>query len=184
MPYPKMYAIRQPFAREREEDLRGAVQREIEKLKPHLQVRPGARVAITVGSRGIRNIAAIAGAVVDGVKSLGGRPFIFPAMGSPIQSSMAAVQIGQSREGIPVFLDKYASEADHVVVMNRVKSHTEFKGEIESGLMKMMLIGMGKYEGPKVYHKAFADYGFDRLVESLASVVIEKAQVLFGLAIV
>ena len=209
MPYPKMYALRQTFAREREEDLRGAVQREIEKLKPHLQVRPGARVAITVGSRGIRNIAAIAGAVVDGVKSLGGRPFIFPAMGShggataegqaavlrhygvteqamgcPIQSSMAAVQIGQSREGIPVFLDKYASEADHVVVMNRVKSHTEFKGEIESGLMKMMLIGMGKYEGPKVYHKAFADYGFDRLVESLASVVIEKAKVLFGLAIV
>src|SRR5881409_3971140 len=82
MPYPKMYAVRQTFAREREEDLRGAVQREIEKLKPHLQVRPGARVAITVGSRGIRNIAAISGAVVDGVKSLGGRPFIFPAMGS------------------------------------------------------------------------------------------------------
>src|SRR5437016_14033746 len=82
MPYPKMYALRQTFAREREEDLRGAVQREIEKLKPHLQVRPGARIAITVGSRGIRNIAAIAGAVVDGVKSLGGRPFIFPAMGS------------------------------------------------------------------------------------------------------
>ncbi len=208
MSYPKMYALRQIFDRVREEDVRGAVTREVDKMAPRVNVKRGARVAITVGSRGIRNIAIIARAVVDGVRALGGQPFIFPAMGShagataegqaavlhhygvteeamgcPILSSMAAVQIGQSKEGIPVFLDKHASEADHVVVLNRVKAHTEFKGEIESGIMKMMLIGMGKYEGPKVYHKAFADYGFDRIVENLASVVIEKAKILFALAI-
>ena len=209
MPYPKMYALRQTFDRVREDDVRAAVKRETDRLAPRLRVKHGARVAITVGSRGIRNIAAIARAVVDSVKALGGQPFIFPAMGShagataegqaavlhhygvteeamacPIRSSMSAVQIGQSKEGIPVFLDKFASEADHVVVLNRVKAHTEFKGDIESGIMKMMLIGMGKYEGPKVYHKAFADYGFDRIVESLASVVIEKAKILFATAIV
>lgn len=209
MPYPKMYAIRQTFSREREDDVRGAVLREVQRMRPDLRVKPGARVGVTVGSRGIRNIAAIAHAVVDGLKELGAKPFIFPAMGShaggtaegqaavlrhygiteesmgcPIHSSMAAVQIGQSREGIPVFLDRHASEADHVVALNRVKPHTEFKGEIESGIMKMLLIGMGKHEGAKVYHKAFADYGFDRIVESVAHVVIEKAKVLFAVAVI
>ncbi|PYV07971.1 MAG: [Fe-S]-binding protein, partial [Acidobacteria bacterium] len=96
----------------------------------------------------------------------------------------AAVEIGRSKEGLPVFLDQHASEADHVVVLNRVKPHTEFKGEIESGIMKMMLIGMGKHEGAKVYHKAFADYGFDRIVESMAPIVISKAKVLFALAVI
>ena len=209
MAYPKMYAARQTFARDREEDVRGAVLREFEKLRPGLSVKPGARVAITVGSRGIRNIAAIARGIVDSLKTLGAKPFIFPAMGShaggtaegqaavlhhygvteeamgcPILASMAAIEIGRSKEGLPVFLDKHASEADHVVVLNRVKPHTEFKGEIESGIMKMMLIGMGKHEGAKVYHKAFADYGFDRIVESLAHVVIANAKVLAAFAII
>lgn len=209
MPYPKMYAARQTFSRERELDLKGAVRREIQKISSQLKLKPGARVGLTVGSRGVANIATIARALVDELKTLGAKPFIFPAMGShaggtaegqasvlhhygvteeamgcPILASMAAVQIGHSKEGIPVFLDKHASEADHVVVLNRVKPHTEFKGEIESGIMKMLLIGMGKHEGAKVYHKAFADYGFDRIVESVAHVVIEKAKVLFALAII
>jgi hypothetical protein len=209
MAYPRMYAIRQTFSREREPDVRAAVEREFRKLQPRLSVRQGARVGITVGSRGIRNIAAIARAAVDCCKSIGAQPFIFPAMGShaggtaegqravlhhygvteqemgcPILSSMAAFEIGRSQEGLPVFLDKHAAEADHVVVLNRVKPHTEFKGEIESGIMKMMLIGMGKHEGAKVYHKAFADYGFDRIVESMAPIVISKAKVLFALAVI
>jgi len=209
MPYPVMYAVRQWFPRENEADVRAAVQRELRKLSPKLQVKPGARVGISVGSRGIRNLATIVRGAVDGLHELGAEPFIFPAMGShgggtaegqaavlhhygvtekamgcPIKSSMAAVQIGQSSEGIPVFLDRHASEADHVVVLNRVKAHTEFKGEIESGIMKMLLIGMGKHEGAKVYHRAFADYGFDSLVENLAHIVIDKARVLFALAIV
>jgi hypothetical protein len=209
MPYPQMYVIRQKFAREREADVCGAVRREVQKVLAQGGIRPGARIGIAVGSRGVRNIAPIVKTLVDVLRQAGAEPFIFPAMGShgggtaegqarvlahygltpetmgcPVLSSMAAVKIGESREGIPVFLDRHASEADHVVAVNRVKAHTEFKGEIESGIMKMLLIGMGKQEGASVYHKAFADHGFDRLVESLAHVVIEKAKVLFALATV
>ncbi len=209
MGYPALYAVRQSFSQEKEPDVRAAVRREMMRLRPGLGIRPGARVAISVGSRGIRNLAAIVGTLVDELRQLGARPFIFPAMGShgggtaegqaavlrhygvteeamgcPILSSMDAIQIGRSSEGIPVFLDRHASEADHVVVLNRVKAHTEFKGEIESGIVKMLLIGMGKHEGAKVYHRAFADYGFGRLVESLAQIVIRNARVLFALAIV
>ncbi len=207
MPYPEMYAVRQKFAQEREVDVQGAVRRELRKVLSQSHVNPGARVAITIGSRGVRNIALIARTLVEALCEAGARPFIFPAMGShgggtaegqarvlehygitaetigcPVLSGMATVQIGQSREGIPVYLDKYAADADHVVAVNRIKAHTEFKGEVESGIMKMLLIGMGKQEGARLYHKAFADYGFDRLVESLAQVAIEKAKVLFALA--
>ncbi len=209
MHYPDMYAVRQTFARERETDIPDAVRREMTRLAARLQLRPGARVGVAVGSRGIRDIAAVTQGVVDGLKRLGAEPFVFPAMGShgggtaegqaavlhhygiteasmrcPILSRMDTVQIGASPEGIPVFLDRNASEADHVVPINRVKSHTEFKGEIESGIMKMLLIGMGKQDGARIYHRAFADYGFDRIVAGLARVVIEKARVLFGMAII
>ncbi len=209
MRYPEMYPVRQMFVRERVDDLRFAVREELDRTIPPNAIRRGARVGITCGSRGIRNIDRILRCVVDYVRYRQGQPFIFPAMGShgggtadgqslvlahfgitettmgcPVLSDMATVQIGMSPEGIPVFLDRHASAADHVIAVNRVKPHTEFKGEIESGIMKMMLIGMGKQEGARVYHKAFADYGFDRLVESLASVVIEKARILCGLAIV
>ncbi len=207
MPYPELYAVRQKFAREREEDVRGAVRRELQKILARTPLKAGARMAITAGSRGVRNIAIIIKTMVDALREAGVEPFIFPAMGShgggtaegqarvlehygitpgtmgcPVLSSMTSIQIGQSREGIPVFLDKHASEADGVIAVNRIKAHTEFKGEIESGIMKMLLIGMGKQEGARVYHKAFADYGFDRIVESVAHVVIEKAKILFALA--
>jgi len=209
MPYPEMYGVRQKFERERELDVQGATRREIQRVLAGTRMKAGARVAVTAGSRGIRNIAIIVKTVVDSLREAGADPFVFPAMGShgggtaegqarvlehygitsatmgcPVLSSMAAVQIGQSPEGVPVFLDKHASEADHVVALNRIKAHTEFKGEIESGIMKMLLIGMGKQEGARVYHKAFADYGFDRLVEGLAQVAIEKAKVLFALGII
>ncbi len=209
MPYPEMYAVRQMFPLEREPDVDLAVRREFRRVLQRGFPGPGARVAVTAGSRGIHNLSAILRAVVDNLKELGARPFIFPAMGShgggtaegqasviarygitdaamgcPVLSDMSAVQIGKSRDGLPVFLDRNAHEADHVVVVNRVKAHTEFKGRIESGIMKMMLIGMGKQEGARVYHKAFADYGFDRIVEDLASVVIKNAKVLCALAIV
>jgi len=209
MPYPEMFSLRQVFPRERETDVAAAVRRELGRVLVPARPKSGARVAITVGSRGIHGLAEIIRTAVDELKSLGLNPFIFPAMGShgggtaegqsgiiarygvtesamgcPVLSGMAVVKIGQSHKGIPVFLDRNAFDADHVVVVNRVKAHTEFKGEIESGIMKMMLIGMGKQEGARVYHKAFAGHGFDGLAEELASIVIEKAKVLCALAIV
>ena len=209
MRYPDMFAVRQTFARDREVDVAGAVRRELGRVIPAVQVMPGARVGIAVGSRGIRNIDVVARCVVDTLKDLGAAPFIFPAMGShgggtaegqasvlhhygiteasmgcPILSNMETIRIGESPEGIPVFLDKNASEADHVIPINRIKAHTEFKGDIESGIVKMLLIGVGKHDGARVYHRAFADYGFDRIVASLAKVVIENARVLFGVALI
>ncbi len=209
MPYPLMYPVRQEFTRERESDVRAAVQREFSRMMASVKIRPGARVGVTVGSRGIHDIARIARSLVDNLKDAGAAPFIFPAMGShggataegqaavlrhygvteesmgcPVISSLETVSLGQSPEGIPVYLDKHAAGADHVVVLNRVKPHTEFKGRTESGLAKMLLIGMGKCEGARIYHRAFADSGFDRIVESVMPIVLEKARVLFGLAIV
>jgi hypothetical protein len=207
--YPLMYPVRQSFTRERESDIGAAVQREFNRIAASVRVRRGARVGVTVGSRGIHDIARVAQAVVGLLKDAGAAPFIFPAMGShggataegqaavlrhygvteesmgcPVISSLETVPLGQSAEGIPVYLDRHAAEADHVVVLNRVKPHTEFKGSIESGLAKMLLIGMGKCEGARIYHRAFADLGFDRIVESLMPIVLEKARVLFGLAVV
>jgi hypothetical protein len=204
-----MYPVRQLFTRERESDIGAAVQREFNRIRASVRVRRGARVGVTVGSRGIHDIARVAQAVVGLLKDAGAAPFIFPAMGShggataegqaavlrhygvteesmgcPVISSLETVPLGQSAEGIPVYLDRHAAEADHVVVLNRVKPHTEFKGSIESGLAKMLLIGMGKCEGARIYHRAFADLGFDRIVESLMPIVLEKARVLFGLAVV
>jgi hypothetical protein len=204
-----MYPVRQLFTRERESDIGAAVQREFNRIGASVRVRRGARVGVTVGSRGIHDIARVAQAVVGLLKDAGAAPFIFPAMGShggataegqaavlrhygvteesmgcPVISSLETVPLGQSAEGIPVYLDRHAAEADHVVVLNRVKPHTEFKGSIESGLAKMLLIGMGKCEGARIYHRAFADLGFDRIVESLMPIVLEKARVLFGLAVV
>jgi hypothetical protein len=204
-----MYAVRQTFIREQEPDVQQAVSREFQRLASELSLNPGASVAVAVGSRGIRNIAIITRSVIDGLKSLGAEPFIFPAMGShgggtaegqaavlnhygvteeamgcPIRAGMGTVRIGESPDGIPVFLDRYAAQADHVVPINRIKSHTEFKGDIESGIMKMLLIGMGKHEGARTYHRAFADYGFDRIARGVAPVVLDKARALFALAIV
>ena len=209
MPYPLMYQVRQTFAREREPDVRAAVYREVDRIRASTPVRKGARIGVTVGSRGIHDIARIARALVDILKDAGAAPFVFPAMGShggataegqaavlrhygiteesmgcPVMSSLETVSVGQSPEGIPIFLDRHAAEADHVVVLNRIKAHTEFKGSIESGLGKMLLIGMGKCEGARVYHRAFADLGFDCIVESVMPIVLMKARVLFGLGIV
>ncbi len=203
-----MYRVRQAFAREREPDVPAAVSREFGRVSGSLGIRPGARIGIAVGSRGIRDIAPVTRALVESLTAARTSPFIFPAMGShggataegqaevlrhygvteetmgcPVLSSLETILLGTSVEGIPVFADRHALGADHVVVVNRVKAHTEFKGELESGLAKMLLIGMGKCEGARVYHGAFADLGFDHIVESVLPIVIERARVLFGLAI-
>jgi hypothetical protein len=166
-------------------------------------------VAITVGSRGIANIATITKAIVEHVKSLGGVPFIVPAMGShgggtaegqreilagygvtepfagcEIRSSMETVVVDTTPQGIPVHFDKHAYEADHVVVAGRVKPHTGFVGEIESGLHKMMLIGLGKHAGAKIYHRAIQEFSFLEIIRAVADAVLEKCGILAGVAIV
>lgn len=204
-----MIRLRQTFDRTMITDIPGAVQAELKKLALEQRVRTGQRIALTGGSRGIANIALILKSAADYVKSIGGRPFIFPAMGShggataegqtamlahyqvteaftgaPVLSSMDAVEISRTRDGVPVFIDKNAFEADGIIVVNRIKPHTKFKAPIESGLMKMMAIGMGKQKGAEYYHKAAIQYTFPKIIIDAGREVLRKAPVLCGLGLV
>ncbi len=204
-----MLRIRQHFPAEQVEDIPAEVERQLSRLALGEKVRAGETVAITVGSRGIANIAVITKAIVDHVKSLGGTPFLVPAMGShgggtaegqrgliegygvteeftgaEIRASMETVVVETTPQGIPVHFDKRAWEADHVIVSGRVKPHTGFVGEIESGLHKMMLIGLGKHAGAKIYHRAINDFSFLEIIQAVANAVIERCNILAGVAIV
>jgi hypothetical protein len=207
--YPQIFRVRQHFDAPRVDDIPGAVEAELARLGLADRVRPGQTVAVTVGSRGIANLPRIIQAAVAHLKRLGARPFLVPAMGShgggtadgqrrlvesygvteefvgcPIRSSMETVVVCHAAEGFPVHFDRHAFEADHVLVCNRIKPHTMFAGDIESGLMKMLLIGLGKAEGARIYHRAIQQYSFARIIESAAGHVLRRCHILAGLAVV
>jgi hypothetical protein len=207
--YPAIFRIRQRFQAPRVNDIPATVETELRRLRLAEKVRPGQTIAITAGSRGIANIHIIIKAIVDHFRGLDARPFIVPAMGShaggtaegqraliegygvteafcgcPIRASMETVVVCQAAEGFPVHFDRHAFEADHVVVCGRIKPHTGFVGDIESGLMKMMLIGLGKHNGAKIYHRAILDYSFGQIVRSVAREVLERCRIVAGVGIV
>ena len=209
MNLPQMAMLAQAFDPRRLENIPAEIKRELSSLGLKNKIKTGDSIAITGGSRGIANIDVITKAIVEELKLLGARPFIFPAMGShggatdqgqvkvleslgiteaamgcPIHSSMEVVYLGDASDGYPIYVDKYASEADHIVVVNRVKPHTKFEGPIESGLMKMMAIGMGKHKGAEYYHSAAVKLTFQRIVENVGLEVIQRCPVLFGLGVV
>ena len=208
-PLPPIFRVRQTFEDLRVDDIEQQVRGELGALRLDKTIKPGQSVAITAGSRGIANIHRITKTIVEVIQAIGAKPFIVPAMGShgggtaegqrivlesygiteeycgcPIRASMETVVVCQTAEGIDVHFDRLASEADHVVVCNRVKPHTGFVGDIESGLMKMMLIGLGKHEGAKVYHRTIQNYSFPQIVRSVAERVLEKCNIVAGLAVV
>lgn len=189
-------------------DITATVRKALKTLRLPSKMKPGETVAVTAGSRGIANIAAIERAVIDELKTVGAVPFIIPAMGShggatpegqvdvlrelgitektmgaPIKSSMEVIQIGEVL-GSPVYLDKFASQADHIAVVARIKPHTDFKGEIESGLYKMMTVGLGKHKGAVVYHRASARYGHSRALLEFGREAVRNTKIAFGLGIV
>jgi len=207
--YPQIFRVRQHFTCPRVEDVAGEVGRQLARLQLGRRVQRGQRVAITAGSRGIAHIAEILRTVVEHFRQLGAEPFLVPAMGShgggtaegqrevlaaygitestmgcPVLANMETVVVCRSAEGFPVHFDRHAFAADHVVVVNRVKPHTRFTGDIESGLMKMLLIGLGKCQGARVYHRAIMDYSFGQIIRSVAREVIARCRILAGLAIV
>jgi hypothetical protein len=204
-----MFRVRQIFERPIVADVAAETERQLAQLNLRDKIAPGQTVAITAGSRGIANIHLIVKAIVDHLKGIGARPFIVPAMGShgggtaegqrdiverygmteqflgcPIRSTMETVIVCQAAEGIPVHFDRYAYEADHVLVCGRVKPHTNFVGEVESGLMKMMLIGLGKHAGAKIYHRAIQDYSFPQIIRSVAGEVLKRCKIVAGVGIV
>lgn len=207
-PLPRMARIEQKFVDNGLKDIPGTIAAEFRKKEIASTIRPGMKVAITAGSRGVANIAVIIKETVDQVKKLGGAPFIIPAMGShggataegqlavlesysitektmgcPIKSSMETVVVGRTKEGKPVSIDKHASEADGILVVGRIKPHTAFRGKYESGLLKMMVIGLGKQVGAESCHAE----GFGKMayfVETFADVILAKTKILFGVAVI
>ncbi len=209
MRLPRLVRLRQHFERPRIEDIPKAVLQTLRSLDLSAKNRPGDTVALTAGSRGIANIALILRNTVAFLKGLGARPFIVPAMGShgggtaegqrqilhsygitedfvdaPIRASMEVISLGTTAEGFPVFLDRMASEADHIGVIARIKPHTAYHGPIESGLLKMMMIGLGKHAGAIEYHRILLEHPYDRVVRSVARHILANAPICFGLAIV
>ena len=209
MDIPPIFRVRQEFPKTRVDDVEAEVQRQLGRLQLDKKVKPGQSVAITAGSRGITNIHRIIRSAVRFFQALGAKPFVVPSMGShagataegqqrmiesfgiteefcgcPIRSSMETVVVCQTRQGFPLHFDRQAFAADHVLVCGRVKPHTDFAGDVESGLMKMMLIGLGKHEGAKIYHRAFQDHSFTRIVETVGPEVLARCPILAGLAII
>jgi hypothetical protein len=209
MSYPKMTKIRQQLDESRIENIVGATNKEIDKSSLASEIEPGCKVAISVGSRGITDIVTIITSVVNWIKARGGDPFLVPAMGShggataegqtqiledyglletevgaPIVSSMEVNHLGETTSGIPVMLDRNACNADHIIVLNRVKPHTEFHGKIESGLMKMIVIGLGKHEGTIMAHRYAVKYGYERTLTEIGLHALKNAPISLGLAII
>lgn len=207
-PIPTVYRVRQRFARHVIEDLDAAIAAEFARPEVRDRLRPGQQVCLCVGSRGIAHIATIVRAVVREVRALGAEPFIIPAMGShggatpegqlrvladygvtpeamdaPIRSSLETRQIGSVPGGMPVFCSVDAMSADAIIPIGRVKPHTGFRGPVESGLMKMMVIGMGKQHGADTTHRFGMDQ-FHELIPAAARVVLRTQPIAFGLAIV
>jgi hypothetical protein len=208
IPLPRMARVRQIFDKSRIEDIPRAVAEQMSKPEIRARVRRGARIAITVGSRGIANLLVLARSIVSSIRQAGGDPFIVPAMGShggataegqlevlagmgvcekevgaPIRASMDTVVAGKTPQGKPVYLDRIASEADGIVVFGRIKPHTAFRGPHESGLYKMIAIGLGNQRGAEAVHAE----GFGRMaanVPAYARVTLATGKILFGVAVV
>ena len=167
------------------------------------------RIAVSAGSRGIASLAEIVRGVCGWLRTQGAEPFVFPAMGThgggtaegqrkiledygvrsdyvgaEIRSDMAAASLGETPEGFQVFMDRAAAEADGVVVVNRVKPHTDFSGKIESGLLKMMAVGMGKVEGARECHRWSRKYGHEKVIRAMSARVLASGKILCGLAVV
>lgn len=209
---PRWLKVRQRLEATEIADIPAAIAAEFAKPGIGESITPGARVAITAGSRGIDRIAQVIRAVADQVKARGGQPFIVPAMGShggataegqtellahygiteeamgcPIKASMDTVLLGEVHhddEDVPVYFDRIAFEqADAVIVVGRVKPHTDFHGPIESGLMKMIAIGLGKQKGADVFHSRGFPV-FHTLIPAVGLFTLSRVNIPFGIALV
>jgi len=208
MPFPRLLQVRQNLPDRRIPDPAAEVRAQLQASGFAQRLKPGSRVAIGVGSRGIHNIATIVHAVVGYWKDQGMRPLLFPAMGShgaasaagqadvlahygvtessmgcPLVSQLEVVSLGKTADGIEAFMDRIAFESDGVMLVGRVKWHTDFDGKIESGLFKMMAIGLGKFAGAQRYHAYAYRLGLEHVIRSIGRQVLKSNKILGGLAI-
>jgi hypothetical protein len=203
-----MFRLRQMWQRPRVDDVAAGAREQLQRLELGAKIRPGQTVAITAGSRGIAQIAVILRSVVEHLRSLGAEPFLVPSMGShgggtaagqrrviesygiteafcrcPIRADMETVVVGQAEQGFPIHFDRIARQADHVFLCGRVKPHTMLAGRYQSGLVKMLLIGLGKQNGAQVYHRAMLDFGFDAFAPAVARRLMRECRIVAGLAV-
>ena len=205
MELPHMIRVKQTFDATTLDNIYEEIHSQVENLGLEKVIKKGQTVAVACSSRGLSNYPIIVKAVISALKQTDLQPFIIPAMGShgaataegqkrvlehlginetevgaPIKSSLEVVQIGETDDQIPVYLDKLAAEADHMVLINRIKKHTEFDHEFESGLIKMMGIGIGKQAGAATYHEAMLTYGYPHVLLTVAHKIMEHSNLLFG----
>ena len=205
---PRFIRVRQKFPPPAAVDIVGTLRQEFERVRP--RVKPGARIAVAAGSRGIANLDRLIGAVVEELRRSGAAPFIVPAMGShggatpegqaqllaeygvteermgaPIRAAMGTERLGATEDGVEVLWSTEAFRSDGVVVVNRVKPHTDFYSEsLGSGLLKMMVVGLGKQAGAANFHAAAMRLGYERVLTTAAKVALATAPVLCGVAVV
>jgi hypothetical protein len=204
--FPRMIRVQQDYPKPVKLDVEKTLQQEFTAIRS--RIKPEARIAVAVGSRGITNLSAIILAIIKILKAAGAQPFIIPAMGShggataegqievlgtydvtestmgvPIRASMEVKQIGVSEDGVPVYCSVEAVGADGVIIVNRIKPHTDFSGELGSGIFKMAVIGLGKRTGANTMHMAAARIGYEQAIRGIARVIIREAPVLCGVGI-
>jgi len=208
MGFPRLLLVRQMFPDRRIPDVAAEVRTQLAASGFAARLKPGARIAIGVGSRGIHAIASIVRSTVQYWKEAGMQPFLFPAMGShgaasaagqadvlahygiteasmgcPLVSQLEVVSLGKTDDGIEAFMDKLAYDSDGVMLVGRVKWHTDFAGKIESGLFKMMAIGLGKFAGAQRYHSYAYRLGLEHVITTVGRQVLKSGKILGGLAI-
>ena len=206
---PRWAPVRQTFGGTPVTDVPGAVAAALAQLGVDGRVKPGQRVAVSAGSRGVANVVAVTRAAVAELRRLGAEPFVFPCMGShggaqpagqldvltsygltaaavgaPVISQGEVVPLGQTPSGVPLWCDKLAFEADHLLVINRVKPHTDFSGLIESGPTKMLAIGLGKHHGAEDCHRRFVQRGYEPVLREVGDALWARLPLLGGLGLV
>jgi len=209
MDFPKIFKIHQKITPPCLEQIEKRVHELLDQFELSKKVKKGERIGLTAGSRGIKDKPRVLKAIVDRLTDLGASPFIVPCMGShggatsegqievleslgiteksvgaPIISSMDVKEIGRTKFGTPVLIARDLLKADRIVVVNRVKPHTDFRGEIESGLVKMMVIGMGKHQGALMVHRLTIEHGFPAVLGEVGSILLKRLPILFGVGMI
>lgn len=209
MPFPCMFEVKQVRKVPLIDDVEGELRRQLRLINLKRMLKGARSVAITGSSRGLPRGVEIIRTLTDELRALGARPFIIPAMGShgggrargqeellaslgitresvgaPIRATMETVEIDKTKWGLPILIDKYAYEADATIVLNSIKPHTNFEAPIQSGLMKMICVGLGKADGAKIFHDYAQRYGYYPVILEMARRVLNRFPILMGLAVV
>jgi hypothetical protein len=209
-PLPRIFKIHQKIATPRLADVPKEMNALLDRFGLPGKIKPGERIALTAGSRGIRDKAKVLKVIATRLKALGAKPFLVPCMGShggataagqvemlkhlgiteefigaPIVSSMEVKEIGRTKFGTPVLIDaNICAQADKIIVVNRIKPHTDFDFEIESGLNKMMVIGMGKHKGALMAHRLTIKHGYSTMLSEVQPIILKALPFFFGVGIV